>query len=58
MPETTRLKRIDDGHYLVPGTDWEVVRESDGRWSVYEGNGRIAGPFGSYALARLWAVRG
>jgi hypothetical protein len=53
-----RLKRIDDGHYLVPGTDWEVVREADGRWAIFEGSERIAGPFETYALARQWAVKG
>lgn len=54
----TRLQRIDDGHYLVPGTDWEVVREPDGeRWAVFDRNDKLK-VFEDYKSAREWAVKG
>lgn len=51
-----RLKRIDDGHYLVPGTDWEIVVEPDGvRWAVWEGDTKVV-VCDSYPDARQWAL--
>jgi hypothetical protein len=55
-PRSVRLKRIDDGHLLVPGTEWEIVREADGeRWAVYDGNEKIK-VFADYKSARAWAL--
>lgn len=51
-----RLIRVDEGHYLVPNSDREVVREASGNWHVYLGNQREYGPFGTYEEARKWAL--
>lgn len=51
-----RLLRVDDGHFLVPDTDWEVVREPDGyKWAVWRGNEKLQ-VFQSYKEAREWAL--
>jgi hypothetical protein len=54
---STRLKRIDAGHYLVPDSDLEVVK--DGHfWTIYRGSTRLSDLpwFEDYDTARREAL--
>jgi hypothetical protein len=54
---STRLKKIDDGHYLVPDSDLEVVLEGH-FWAIYRGNDRLRDLpwFEDYGTARRVAL--
>lgn len=57
---SNRLKKVDEGHYLVPDCDLEVVCDgapTHSNWNVYLGNAKQLGPFDTYELARAQALR-
>jgi hypothetical protein len=54
---SARLRKIDDGHYLVPDSPFEVVREGSGPWRVYVGNDPLADSYYSYDEARRAALQ-
>lgn len=51
-----RFKRIDDGHFIVPGTPYEVVLGyRDGQWLVLDDGEPIA-KRGNYDAARTYVI--
>jgi hypothetical protein len=52
-----RMIRLDEGHWLVPGSPYEVVQDAkDGVWRIYHHNTRLAWRFTRYEDARRRAV--